>query len=73
MNTTEPLSPPVLLASGRLIIHTREPNGSQRAYPSTGPAEMTEAEWQEYCRKQTDRMEARGFRKVPALANHTQS
>jgi hypothetical protein len=38
----------VTLSSGRVIAHTREPNGSQLATPTTGPVEMTEAEWREY-------------------------
>jgi hypothetical protein len=46
---TAPVSASVVLCSGRTIAHTEEPNGSQRATPTTGPEEMTESEWQEYC------------------------
>jgi len=38
----------VTLSSGRVITHTREPNGSQLATPTTGPVEMTNKEWLEY-------------------------
>lgn len=39
----------VLLSSGRTILHSRMPNGAQRAEPSTGANSMTNAEWEEYC------------------------
>jgi hypothetical protein len=39
----------ITLSSGRVITHTREPNGSQLATPTTGFYEMTNAEWIEYC------------------------
>lgn len=39
----------VALSSGRVITHTREPNGSQLATPTTGYYAMTNAEWAEYC------------------------
>jgi hypothetical protein len=38
----------VTLSSGRIIAHTREPNGSQLATPTTGSVEMTNDEWLEY-------------------------
>jgi hypothetical protein len=39
----------ILLASGRTIRHERQANGSQLATPTTGPDEMTPAEWRDYC------------------------
>ena len=45
MNTRDDIT----LSSGRVIRHTREPNGAQLATPTTGPAELTYAEWSEYC------------------------
>lgn len=62
--TRPALSPPVALSSGRLIIHSRDDAGAQRAIPDTGAAEMTEAEWNEYCAKITDRMRASGFQRT---------
>jgi hypothetical protein len=43
-------SPDVILSTwpARTIAHTIEPNGSQLATPTTGPAELTETEWREY-------------------------
>jgi hypothetical protein len=38
----------VTLSSGRVIAHTREPNGSQLATPTTGSYAMTDDEWLEY-------------------------
>jgi hypothetical protein len=38
----------VTLSSGRVIAHERMENGAQMATPTTGPVEMTEAEWREY-------------------------
>jgi hypothetical protein len=38
----------VTLSSGRVIAHTREPNGSQLATPTTGSNAMTNDEWLEY-------------------------
>ena len=38
----------VTLSSGRVIAHTREPNGSQLATPTTGYYAMTDDEWLEY-------------------------
>ena len=43
-----PPAPPVILATGRVVVHTRQPNGSQLATPTPGPYEMTPAEWAEY-------------------------
>lgn len=40
----------IALSSGRVITHTREPNGSQLATPITGNYAMTNAEWAEYCK-----------------------
>ena len=31
-----PPAGPVTLASGRVVVHTREPNGAQRATPTPG-------------------------------------
>jgi phage protein D len=39
---------PVLLQTGRTIIHILAPNGSSFAVPATGKVEMTDAEWKEY-------------------------
>jgi hypothetical protein len=39
---------PVTLSTGRVIVHTREPNGSQRATATPGDYSMTPAEWIEY-------------------------
>jgi len=44
----KPPSKDITLSSGRIIRHAREKNGAQLATPTTGPAEMTEEEWQEY-------------------------
>ena len=38
----------VTLSSGRVIAHTREPNGSQLATTTTGSYAMTNDEWLEY-------------------------
>lgn len=38
----------VTLSSGRVIRHERMENGAQMATPTTGPEEMTDAEWTEY-------------------------
>ena len=43
------VTPPVTLSSGRIVLHTREPNGSQLATPTPGNYEMTNAEWLQYC------------------------
>ena len=43
------VTPPVTLSTGRVVIHTREPNGSQLATPTPGSYEMTNDEWIEYC------------------------
>jgi hypothetical protein len=45
---TPPPAPPVKLATGRVVVHTREPNGAQRATPTPGDYSMTPAEWAEY-------------------------
>lgn len=45
-------SPDLMLSTGRVVAHRREPNGSQTAYVrgADGAMEaMTEAEWNEYC------------------------
>lgn len=47
--TAAPARDDVTLSSGRTIRHTRAPNGSQDATPTTGPDSMTESEWAEYC------------------------
>jgi hypothetical protein len=39
----------ITLSTGRVIGHTRQENGSQLATPLTGPYEMTNDEWTEYC------------------------
>jgi hypothetical protein len=39
----------ITLSSDRVITHTREPNGSQLATPTTGYYAMTNAEFAEYC------------------------
>lgn len=41
-------TPPVMLSTGRMIVHTRLANGAEGATPNKGPAELTEAEWAEY-------------------------
>lgn len=38
----------ITLSTGRVIAHTREPNGSQLAIPTTGYYAMTNAEYIEY-------------------------
>lgn len=43
------LRAPVTLSTGRIVIHTREPNGCQLATPTPGSYEMTNDEWEEYC------------------------
>ena len=43
------LTPSVALSTGRIVIHTPEPNGAELATPTPGPVEMTPAEWEEYC------------------------
>ncbi len=41
--------PSVALSSGRTIAHKRTENGAWDASPTTGPSELTEGEWEEYC------------------------
>ncbi len=48
-------SPDVSLSSGRIVRHVRQVNGSQLATPTTGPDEMTDAEWEEYANVIRDR------------------
>lgn len=43
-----PPAPPVTLSTGRVVVHTRQPNGSQLATPTPGSYSMTPAEWAEY-------------------------
>ena len=45
---TPPPAPPVTLATSRVVVHTRQPNGSQLATPTPGPYAMTPAEGAEY-------------------------
>lgn len=40
----------IRLPSGRTIHHERMGNGAQMATPTTGPEEMTHAEYADYCR-----------------------
>lgn len=41
---------PIALSTGRTILHRREPNGSQFAYPAGDEdGAMTNGEWSEYC------------------------
>lgn len=50
MSKQDPARGPVALSTGRTILHRREPNGSQFAYPAESETlEMTQAEWDEYC------------------------
>ena len=44
-----PVTPEILLSTGRVIGHKRLPSGAQEATPTTGPDHMTDAEWDEYC------------------------
>ena len=62
--TTAPLSPPILLKSGRLIVHHLDGNGVQRAIAATGRWELTEAEWSEYCEKLVQRQRRAGSNPV---------
>jgi hypothetical protein len=48
MTKTAKVHPNVTLSTGRVIAHERMENGAQMATPTTGPVEMTEAEWLEY-------------------------
>jgi hypothetical protein len=48
MTKNENVTPDIELSSGRVIRHTREPNGSQLATPTTGSYAMTDEEWLEY-------------------------
>ncbi len=41
--------PDYTLLSGRTLTFTRMENGAQHCEPTTGPAELTHAEWAEYC------------------------
>ena len=43
------VTPNITLSTGRTITHSRMANGAQFAQPTTGPVEMTDAEWDEYC------------------------
>lgn len=61
------VSPPVMLSTGRMIVHTRLANGAEGATPNKGPAELTEAEWAEYTQLITNRMAERGFTPKKAL------
>lgn len=46
------LYPPMLLSTGRVVLHSPMAFGiSQLATPIPGPEEMTEQEWLEYCDK----------------------
>jgi hypothetical protein len=45
---TPPPAEPVTLTTGRVVVHTRQLNGSQLATPTPGPYAMTPAEWAEY-------------------------
>jgi len=50
LSKQDPARGPVALSTGRTILHRREPNGSQFAYPAESETlEMTQAEWDEYC------------------------
>jgi hypothetical protein len=42
------MKPDITLSTGRVIVHTPYHNGATMATPSTGPVEMTDAEWAEY-------------------------
>ena len=50
-----PPAEPVTLATGRVVVHTRQPNGSQLATPTPGDYSMTPAEWLEYQRGKHER------------------
>jgi len=45
----QPIRKDIKLSTGRIIRHTREANGAQRATPTSGNPEMCENEWVEYC------------------------
>ena len=38
----------ITLSTGRVVTHERMDNGAWNAVPTTGPDELTEAEWIEY-------------------------
>jgi hypothetical protein len=43
------VTPDILLSTGRVVVHSRQANGSQLATPTPGYHAMTSAEWVEYC------------------------
>lgn len=45
------VSPIVVLASGRIVAHTRAANGSQDAIPTTGPEGLSGEEWTDYAKQ----------------------
>lgn len=44
----QPVEPDITLSTGRVIVHVRQPNGSQLAMATTGSVGLTEEESQEY-------------------------
>jgi hypothetical protein len=46
-----PITPPITLSTGAVVVHARMPNGAQSAtVEGRANGAMTEAEWQEYVR-----------------------
>lgn len=43
------VTPNILLSTGRVVVHSRQANGSQLATPTPGYYAMTPAESVEYC------------------------
>lgn len=43
--------PDIVLASGRVVTHTRLQSGAWEAVPTTGPEELTNDEWSDYCER----------------------
>jgi len=48
---TKPPRSPITLSTGRIVEHKRLSNDAQEAYPTSGPEELTDDEWIEYCDK----------------------
>ena len=52
--------PNITLCTGRVVVHTREPNGSTLATPTPGAASFTPAEYADYlAQRATEKTEDR--------------
>lgn len=60
--TVNPIAGLIPLSSGRMIAHVAEGNNTQRAFPTTGPDEMTAEEWNEYVAIMVRDLGKKGYR-----------